>query len=163
MSSLECDYGDMCHSECKLRHLDEYEKLVHDKSETTYLRSLIICAGPERSGSTWLYNAVRHLFVAARVPCDSYWIHRLTKEKLNERVKQGRVVLIKTHKYYSDYDEWLFQSFRPFVLLTHRDLRKVLASYIRVGWTSDIPDSYVEHHMQWLQHVTLDLSLKMTL
>jgi len=158
-SHLDCD-GSMCHSECELRHLDEYEKNLRGDGLSLTAQKLIICAGPERSGSTWLYNAVRHLYSAAQVPCDSFWIHRLTETKLQERLQEGQVVIIKTHKYYSDYDEWLFQKFNPTILLTHRDLREVLASYVRVGWASDIPDSYVAHHMQWLQHEALDLSFQ---
>lgn len=157
-TSLDCDNGRLCHAECELRHLDEYERALR---ETTCApsRRLVICAGPERSGSTWLYNAVRLLLSAARVSCDSYWIHQLSKSKLEERLEQGRVVLVKTHKYYSDYDDSLFGSdFNPIVLLTHRDLRHVLASYVRVGWTNDILESYVQHHLQWRNRASLDLS-----
>ncbi|KAL4422521.1 hypothetical protein ABPG75_008718 [Micractinium tetrahymenae] len=35
---------------------------------------LIIAAGPERSGSTWLHNAVRLLFEHARQPLDAFFI-----------------------------------------------------------------------------------------
>ena len=153
---LDCDNGRSCHAECELRHLDECEKALRNTSFSSPTR-LVLCAGPERSGSTWLYNAVRLLMSAAQVPCDSYWIHQLSKSKLEERLKEGRFVLVKTHKYYSDYNDWLF-GFNPVILLTHRDLRDVLASYIRVGWTSDIPESYVQHHLQWRNHASLDLS-----
>ncbi len=42
-------------------------------------------AGPERSGSTWLFNAIRLLYEEAQVPLDSYWITHLTDEKLQQR------------------------------------------------------------------------------
>lgn len=42
-------------------------------------------AGPERSGSTWLFNAVRLLLKHAHVPYDPYWITTLTTEKLQQR------------------------------------------------------------------------------
>ena len=31
-------------------------------------RAKVICAGPERSGSTWLYNAIRLLHLKAKAP-----------------------------------------------------------------------------------------------
>lgn len=158
MSSLDCD-GSSCFAECELRHLDEFESALRGATSSSSQPKLVICAGPERSGSTWLYNAVRHLYSSTQVPCDSYWIHCLSKKKLQERLQEGRVVVVKTHKYYSDYDDWLFD-FSPIVLLTHRDLREVLASYVRVGWANTIPDSYVQHHMQWLKHASLDLSFE---
>lgn len=156
-NALDCD-GRMCHSECELRHLDELEQAL--RGTTLSSQRLILCAGPERSGSTWLFNAVRHLHSACHIPCDSYWIHRLTSEKIEQRIQENRIVIIKTHKYYSDYDDWLVSKFHPTILLTHRDLRQVLASYIRVGWASDIPDSYVDHHLKWLPHAALDLSFE---
>ncbi len=42
-------------------------------------------AGPERSGSTWLFNAVRLLYEDAREPLDAFWITRLTDAALDER------------------------------------------------------------------------------
>lgn len=42
-------------------------------------------AGPERSSSTWLFNAVRLLLKHAHVPYDPYWITTLTTEKLQQR------------------------------------------------------------------------------
>jgi len=35
------------------------------------------------------------------------------------------------------------------VLLTHRDLRDVVASYRRMGWAADLKRGYVEDHMRW--------------
>ena len=35
---------------------------------------LVVAAGPERSGSTFLYNGLRLLFQHARKPCDAYWL-----------------------------------------------------------------------------------------
>ena len=42
-------------------------------------------AGPERSGSTWLFNAVRLLYEEAGLPLDTYWMTHLTDRKLNQR------------------------------------------------------------------------------
>lgn len=37
-------------------------------------QQLVVAAGPERSGSTFLYNALRLLFQHARQPCDAYYL-----------------------------------------------------------------------------------------
>eukprot|EP00913_Durusdinium_trenchii_P003062 g2831.t1 len=90
---------------------------------------LVICAGPERSGSTWLYNAVRLLHLKAQVPCDSYWMTRLSHAKLEERLRAQplAVVLVKTHEWSADYAELVPMA--KHIFLTHRDLRGVVASY----------------------------------
>lgn len=41
--------------------------------------------GPERSGSTWLFNAVRLLLKHAEIPYDPYWITNLSQLKLRQR------------------------------------------------------------------------------
>jgi len=152
--NLDCD-GRRCHAECELRHLDRYEKEVRGQCEP----KLVICAGPERSGSTWLYNATRLLFSAAKVPCDSYWMHSLTEEKLRQRLSEGRVVVCKTHEWNDSYKK-LLVSLNPTVLLTHRDLRGVLGSYRRMGWAYSLPRSYADDHMMWRQHCSLDLGFE---
>lgn len=35
------------------------------------------------------------------------------------------------------------------VLLTHRDLRGVVASYRRMGWAPDVKPGYVADHLRW--------------
>ena len=42
-------------------------------------------AGPERSGSTWLFNAVRLLFEDAQEPLDAFWVTHLTDAALDAR------------------------------------------------------------------------------
>ncbi|CAD7694903.1 unnamed protein product [Ostreobium quekettii] len=109
---------------------------------------LIIAAGPERSGSTWLFNAVRLLFKSAHQPLDAFWISTLTDTKLDMRgvgSSQHSHVLIKTHQW---SNLWTVER-ASHVFVTHRDLRGVVASYRRVGWAHTIPDSYVEDHLKW--------------
>ena len=157
---------------------------------------MIISAGPERSGSTWLFNAIRVLLQEARQPLDPFWVTSLSQHALAERGAGGRCtrhagtpcsggtpsaehrlrddtkavqahnagqvydtvgkcvragqsnrphVLVKTHRWSDDWDP----STADLVFLTHRDLRAVLASYQRVGWTFHIPNSYVAEHMRW--------------
>lgn len=103
--------------------------------------------GPERSGSTWLFNAVRLLLKNAHIPYDPYWITNLDQQKIQQRRQyaQDRHVVIKTHYWSDDWDV----SQADHIFLTHRDLHGVVASYKRVGWAFNIPDSYVQEHQQW--------------
>ena len=52
---------------------------------TKYTQSLGVSTGPERSGSTWLFNAIRLLYEDAEEPLDPYWITVLTDAKLQDR------------------------------------------------------------------------------
>ena len=58
---------------------------------------------------------------------------------------QGNHVVIKTHQW---SDAWECQQ-ADHIFLTHRNLQEVVASYRRVGWAFNIPDSYVEEHQLW--------------
>ncbi|CAK0798139.1 unnamed protein product [Prorocentrum cordatum] len=155
---IDCAGRD-CHEECERRHLDARER-ERGGWPTLPESQLLLCVGPERSGSTWLYNAVRLLHIESRVPCDSYWIARLTREKLAERLaaRPPAVVCVKTHDWHAGYEDLVGQASR--VLLTHRDLRGVCASYRRVKWDVGIPDAYVESHMQWRRHHTMDIAFE---
>ena len=57
----------------------------------------------------------------------------------------GRHVVIKTHGWSDQWDVKQAQH----IYLTHRHLQGVVASYKRVGWAFNIPNSYVEEHQQW--------------
>jgi pimeloyl-ACP methyl ester carboxylesterase len=54
-------------------------------------------------------------------------------------------VLVKTHGWSAGWDV----ARAAHVLLTHRDLRDVVASYRRMGWAADLKRGYVEDHMRW--------------
>lgn len=56
-------------------------------------------------------------------------------------------VLIKTHCWSDDWDPNAYPDVKIF--LTHRDLRGVVASYMRLGWAFDVPSSYVADHQRW--------------
>lgn len=45
----------------------------------------MLCAGPERSGSTWLFNALRLLYEEADEALHAYWMHNITDAKLQQR------------------------------------------------------------------------------
>ncbi|CAL5218872.1 g606 [Coccomyxa viridis] len=118
---------------------------------------VIITAGPERSGSTWLFNAVRLLCHDAEQPLDPFWISHLTDSHLQDRGSaQGPHILVKTHAWSDDWDPRA----ATHTFLTHRDLRGVLASYQRVGWAFDISQAYVEEHMRWREIAQHDFAFE---
>ena len=49
------------------------------------LRVCRACAGPERSGSTWLFNAIRILCQDAQQPLDPFWITMLSQDAVTVR------------------------------------------------------------------------------
>lgn len=85
---------------------------------------VIIAAGPERSGSTWLFNCIRLLFEHAQRPLDCYYLSSITDKALDSR-KAGEPyqhhVLIKTHAW---SDDWVIERSNH-IFVTHRDLRQV--------------------------------------
>lgn len=119
-----------------------------------------------RSGSTWMFNAVRLLYRQAQVACDPYWIRILTEEKLSLRLQGGADVLVKTHSWWPWYNAMLSRlqqdvALETVVVLTHRDLRGVRASVERLRWlptTMPIPRSWVDDHMEWRDVATLDIA-----
>lgn len=54
-------------------------------------------------------------------------------------------MLVKTHGW---SDDWAARRAQH-VLLTHRDLRAVVASYRRMGWAADLKPGYVAEHLRW--------------
>ena len=82
---------------------------------------IYVCAGMTRSGSTWLYNAVRIILGKAGVPdLAAGWI----TEK--EELLSHRNVVIKTHSF-----DAALAAQADVVLVSHRDLRDVAASLHR--------------------------------
>ena len=95
---------EQCHSECECRHLDAVERSRFDEGSGFRYparQSLVVTASRDGShtASTWAFNAVRLLFRQARLACDSYWVRRLTKEKLERRMATGTHVVVKTHEW----------------------------------------------------------------
>eukprot|EP00927_Polykrikos_kofoidii_P028640 TRINITY_DN24958_c0_g1_i1.p1 TRINITY_DN24958_c0_g1~~TRINITY_DN24958_c0_g1_i1.p1 ORF type:complete len:446 (+),score=34.97 TRINITY_DN24958_c0_g1_i1:227-1564(+) len=153
-----------CHDECECRHLDHIERQRFWGSAGGWCWPrqglLTIIAGIQRSGSTWLFNAVRLLYRQARVACDSYWLRILTEGKLERRLQTGAHVVVKTHDHWNWYDE-LIAKRASAVLLAHRDLRGIQASMHRLGWISprgDVPPVFIANHMSWHDLATLDIA-----
>eukprot|EP00898_Chlorokybus_atmophyticus_P001820 jgi/Chlat1/2639/Chrsp178S02485 len=153
--SMQCPSGAECgNGYCEYSHKTAAEQALALQGRQGP-NKLVICAGPERSGSTWLFNAVRLMLLQAGEPMDSYWINSITKEKLAKRGvgrENANHVLVKTHEWSSEWDS----SQANCTFLTHRDVCGVISSYVRVGWwPHSMPvilkrlDGYVDDHMRW--------------
>lgn len=104
--------------------------------------ALVLAAGMPRSGSTWLYNALRLLLARNGLPYSAGWL-----TDLEHRV--GAVpVLLKVH----DFDPALVERAAG-IAYSFRDLRDALASARRkFGRTPSLPHArrLLEAHQQWL-------------
>lgn len=115
---------------------------------------LILAAGMVRSGSTWLYNAVRLVLARATLGVYGCWIDDFNREEANAAPN----VLIKLHAMDEDMAR------RADVVFTcHRDLRDVALSIRDIGWTDDREKilEYVSYaracHEFWSGRAALDL------
>ncbi|KAK9819165.1 hypothetical protein WJX81_000617 [Elliptochloris bilobata] len=156
--------GNCGDGECKGLHAEPQTRSRQRSWPMPQVPKLIITAGPERSGSTWLFNAVRLLYEDAQEPLDAYWITHLTDAALDARgceregtpAQQRPHVLVKTHGW---SDDWARRR-ASHVLLTHRDLRGVVASYRRMGWAPDLKPAYIADHLRWHAIADRDVALE---
>ena len=93
-------------------------------------RQVFVVAGVPRSGSTWVYNAIRLLCQKAGKNLYSTWV---SDYKPQEHDKYA-VHLVKLH----NREDLSFEYTHLFT--THRDLTERLASILRMGWLQDDPD-----------------------
>lgn len=84
---------------------------------------LIVSAGMVRSGSTWLYNVLRHVYL-----CDEKRVYG-SYETDYDPAMEADIHVVKTHRWRSD----LYEGANA-VFTTWRDLRDVAASIVRRGW-----------------------------
>jgi len=135
-------------------------------STSTSPPKVIISCGPERSGSTWLFNSIRLLFQNYHQPLDSYWMKTVTDKTLDDRLpgssssnnNNRHHVLIKTHAWSGDKFDL---SRATHIFVTHRDLRQVLVSYRRMHWEYELPEDYMKDHMKWKDVATRDFSFEL--
>jgi hypothetical protein len=92
---------------------------------------VIAIAGVPRSGSTWLFNAVRHLCEAAGETCYAAWVDDYAPADAPPRA----IDIVKLH----NPDTLTMPVNR--ILTTRRDLIERLASILRMGWISPEPDA----------------------
>jgi hypothetical protein len=108
--------------------------------------SLVVCAGIPRSGSTWLYNAIRLLLQHEHGERRVYgaWVDRY------DATNASRWHVVKIH----DPSEPLAWRAKC-VVTSRRDLRDIAASAWKRGWVSDnastlaLLDSIIAQHAFW--------------
>lgn len=155
---LLCSLNVQCpDGECEYLHINEEQR----KTPCALPRGrgkLVVCAGPERSGSTWLFNALRFLLEGIGDRVHSYWMHQVTQAKLVKRgvglQSDAAHILVKTHKWSEDWDP----STADLIVLTERDICGVVNSYLRAGWRpkdmgylKSMIKVYLEDHLRWRQ------------
>jgi LPS sulfotransferase NodH len=117
-------------------------------------KRLLLCAGPMRSGSTWLYNVLRlaHPAIYATYvhwPEAQLWMHAG-----NGELKRP-VWLVKAHTF-----NVYFADAADYVLTTRRDIRDIAASALRRNMTTDIipfVDEQIENYQQWAAYSDLEI------
>lgn len=157
---LLCSLNSTCpDGECEYLHINEDRKskpCVVPQAPAKF----VVCAGPERSGFTWLFNALRFLMEGTEERVHSYWMHQVTQAKLVKRgvgLRSDAVhVLVKTHKWSDDWDP----TSADLIVLTERDICGVVNSYSRVGWKPkdmgylrSFIEGYLKDHRRWRQVV----------
>lgn len=114
---------------------------------------LFLSAGIPRSGSTWLFNAMRLLLLGVAPDLESGWVDD------EDLIRSQKTRLIKLHH----PDPQLIHK-ADFVAISHRDLRDILCSLESVGWITDIrPMEYWartvrRQHEVWAQFANIDLA-----
>lgn len=113
----------------------------------------IICAGIPRSGSTWLYNAVRMIHHNAGIQYQAGWIGEY------QRGGNAPVHIIKVHEPTSR-----FVGTQTIVLTTRRDLRSIARSLLRMGWAHTCDDTMsalaraCEMHAYWNSRTSYEIA-----
>jgi len=122
------------------------------------MKKRILVAGSIRSGSTWLYNVTRMLCAENFGSVYGAWV--LDYDEKTE----SAIHVVKAHSVEHvifDYD---------FCLTSHRDLRDVVPSLIRMGWVSANPqkvigtlDQYIRTHGFWKARAGIDVAYELIL
>lgn len=111
---------------------------------------IYLCAGMYRSGSTWMYNAVRVTLSHAGVPgLTAGWIAEW------ERLVDSRNAVIKVHSF-----DARLASMAGVILVSHRDLRDMAASLHRKCQNKFFAarlSETVRDYMKWAERAAYDL------
>ena len=106
---------------------------------------MILSGGMFRSGSTWLYNAVRLIFSSSEAVSEKFsagWI-----KDLNE-IEEKDFIILKTHRFNRDVVDN-----SEFVLYSYRDIRDAFASSVRKFNTSPSiaeAERVLRDHEKWM-------------
>ena len=89
---------------------------------------IYLAAGMARSGSTWLFNALRLVLKAKHGSLYSTWIEEVDQARMEE----ADAILIKLHDPAPSWAETASKTFT-----SHRDLRDIVVSLRDMGWAND--------------------------
>lgn len=92
-------------------------------------QKLILCAGINRSGSSWLFNAVRLLHGEGGLVAHSAWIDEY------QPTDPRPIHIVKVHT-----ETPALEILQPVIFTTRRDLRDIAASLLRMGWAHSSDD-----------------------
>jgi hypothetical protein len=92
---------------------------------------IIVCAGNQRSGSTWLYNIVRLAYISAGYKTYGAWIDEYIP------TLEADIHIIKTHQFHEG-----LSNVADIVIVSTRDLRDCAASLVRKQWISHAPEEF---------------------
>lgn len=110
------------------------------------MKKLILSAGMPRSGSTWLYNAMRILLRSTGIDLGAGWIQDFNTFKDHD------FVLMKIHNY-----EPVVVPKASFVAYSYRDLRDSLASMKRkfkVEPNIKLADEFIADDIKWRENAS---------
>ncbi len=122
------------------------------------LKHRVICAGMRRSGSTWLYNAVRMILAS----CGGVYARFEDDQDIAEcRRMAVEQQVAKAHRFGA---ELLFGA--TCILVSHRDLRDVAASAVRRKLVVDLPvevvrfltKTVIDEYQIWEPYAQFDLA-----
>lgn len=113
---------------------------------------LVVCAGVHRSGSTWLYNAVRLILIDSGKSV--YGCFKTNYDPENK----AEAHVVKAHKFYKELKENA-----DFIFTCRRDLRDIVASAVRRGLIDesaamDYLDEIIKKEYEpWKRHSNLEI------
>lgn len=116
-------------------------------------KKLILCAGIPRSGSTWMYNMIRLMLERSGRTVYGAWIQDYQPEM------SADVHLVKVHEPLGE--DWLKKA--DVIFCSHRDLRDIAASSIRMGWAKNdeevitLLDNVLKMHSFWSAKASYEL------
>ena len=89
---------------------------------------IVLCTGMPRSGSTWLFNAVRLLLQSEAAEVCSYWKGDFDALKFLRSAGPEKILLLKIHRHSP-----VLEKKAAVIFYSIRDIRDVIASKIRRG------------------------------
>ena len=118
-------------------------------------RKLVVCAGGRRSGSTWLFNALKFILLFKGHDVYAHFFNRYYNPENNQPYH-----LLKIHK----FEEKVLRP-SDFVFTIHRDLRDVAASLVRRKLIKNDQREIIDELKKimkrelklWCENATLDL------